>query len=224
MNAICVLRMHDDDLTLETERLRLVPVGPEHTAGLFALMRDPRISRYLAWAPHADEQETATLIEVLVQAQRRGTGYHWTIFANGEIVGLISLIDVQRSHRLWRLDRAEIAYWIGTQNQGVGFATEATASVISCAFDRLGLNRLKISHTSANPASGAIPQKFGFRLIGTERQFFEKNGVWYDMNHYEMLADDWSKRRRQTTMNPLTSIPNQSSRNDANENSSNQGS
>lgn len=216
--------MHDNDFTLKTERLRLAPVGSEHAAGLFALMRDPRISRHLAWAPHATENETAALIEVLVQAQKRGAGYHWTILANDEIVGLISLIDVQRSHRLWRLDRAEIAYWIGTEKQGVGFATEATGSIISFAFDRLGLNRLKISHTSANPASGAIPRKFGFRFIGTERQFFEKNGVWYDMNHYEMLADDWAERRRQTTMNPLTNIPNQSSRNDANEKSSNQGS
>jgi ribosomal-protein-serine acetyltransferase len=102
------------------------------------------------------------------------------------------LIDVQRAHRQWVLDRAEIAYWVDPDRQGAGIATEAARAVIACAFGQLGLNRLRISHASSNPASGRIPQKLGFRFVGTERQFFMKDGVWHDMNHYELLAKDWA--------------------------------
>ena len=184
--------MAADTLELVTPRLRLRALGPADAPLLFPMMRDERITPYLAWAPHAGPRETAGVIESLVAAQARGAGYHWTIFEGDAARGLISLIDVQRTHRLWVLDRAEIAYWIDPDRQGAGIATEATAAVVAFAFERLGLNRLRISHTSSNPASGRIPQKLGFRFVGTERQFFKKDGVWHDMNHYELIADDWA--------------------------------
>lgn len=187
--------MADKDLTLTTPRFTLAPLLREHAPVLYPLMRDERITTYLAWAPHRDVNETAAVIDSLVGSQQRGSAYHWAIFESGYARGLISLIDVQRTHRVWTLDRAEVAYWIDPSAQGRGIATEATQAVVQCAFEVLGLNRLKISHTSANPASGRIPQKLGFRFVGTERQFFNKNGEWFDMNHYELLAVDWSARR-----------------------------
>lgn len=186
--------MSPAELTLHTSRLTLVPLAEEHAPLLFPLMRDERISTYLAWAPHAELDETARVVGALIAAQNRGAGYHWTILEGGEVRGLISLIDVQRTHRLWTLNRAEIAYWIDPATQGRGIATEAARAVVACAFEMLGMNRLKISHTSANPASGRIPQKLGFRFIGSEREFFQKNGQWFDMNHYEMLAEEWPPR------------------------------
>ena len=183
-----------DDSILRTARLRLVPVNAGHVSALFPLMSDPAITTYLAWEPHADEAETAGVLEALTEAAANGSGYHWTIFEGEEAAGLLSLIDVKRRHRSWILDRAEIAYWIAPSRQGRGLATEATEAVVAFAFDRLGLNRLWISHTSANPASGRVPQKLGFRFFGTERQFFKKNAVWHDMNHYELLAGDWKTR------------------------------
>lgn len=181
----------EPDLELQTRRLTLRPVAQGHARLLFPLMQDARLTRYLAWAPHISEEETSRLVEALVRSQAESKGYHWVIFEGDRALGLISLIDVMRHHRLWRLDRAEIAYWIDPGRQGEGIATEATAAITEAAFTRLGLNRLRISHTSANPASGRIPQKLGFRFVGTEYEFFEKDGIWYDMNHYEMLARDW---------------------------------
>ncbi len=84
-----------------------------------------------------------------------------------------------------------MAYWIGRGAQGRGLATEAATAVIDAAFLRLGLNRLIISHTSGNPESGRIPQKLGFRYVGREEEFFMKDGVWHDMNHYELRAANW---------------------------------
>lgn len=187
--------MESADLTLMTRRLALEPIALKHAQLLSPMMSDPRLTTYLAWAPHRDVDETTRVVESLVRAQVQGSGYHWTIFEGQAARGLISLIDVQRTHRLWELQRAEVAYWVDPEQQRSGIATEAVAAVVACAFERLGLNRLRISHTSANPASGRIPQKLGFRFVGTEQQFFKKNGVWHDMNHYELLAGDWKPDR-----------------------------
>ncbi len=188
--------MNANDLTLKTQRLVLTPVSVRHAPSLFPLMSDARLTTYLAWAPHASPDETVSVLRSLELAQLEGAGYHWTIFEDGTARGLISLIDVRRRHRLWTFDRAEIAYWIDPDRQGRGIATEATAAIVDAAFRRLDLHRLIVSHTSDNPASGRIPQRLGFRLVGTERQFFKKNGVWHDMNHYELLADDWAAEGR----------------------------
>lgn len=183
------------EFALKTRRFTLAPVSANHVPLLFPLMRDERLTTYLAWAPHKDPSETAAVVASLEDSQRKGTGYHWTILEKDAAVGVISLIDVRLQHRLWLLNRAEIAYWTDPQRQGEGIATEATAAVIEVAFRELGLNRLIVSHTSDNPASGRIPQKLGFRFVGVEQQFFSKNGVWHDMNHYELLAEDWAARR-----------------------------
>lgn len=178
-------------LVLRTPRLTLHPVAVEHAGALFPLMSDERMTSFLAWEPHTNPEETQKVLSALVRAQSEGAAYHWTVFEEDEVRGLISLIDVRRRHRSWTVNRAEIAYWVDPAHQGKGIATEATRAVVDTAFDNLGLNRLIVSHTSANAASGKIPAKLGFRFVGTERQFFCKGGVWHDMNHYEILAEDW---------------------------------
>lgn len=173
----------------------MCPVHSAHAQALFPLMCDEGLTHYLAWAPHHDVAETQEVLDALVRAQAQGAAYHWTIFEDGAARGVISLIDVRRRHRLWTLERAEIAYWIDVNQQGRGLATEATRAVVDAAFLQLGLNRLIISHTSANPASGRIPVALGFRFVGTEKEFFSKDGMWFDMNHFELLARDWRRRR-----------------------------
>lgn len=180
---------------LRTDRFELHPIEEAHAEVLFPLMREERLTRFLAWGPHANVEETRAVLQSLARAQVNGTGYHWTIFEGAEARGVISLIDVRRKHRLWTLNRAEVAYWVDVNHHGHGIATEAARAVVYAGFTILGLNRLTISHTSTNPASGKIPQALGFRFVGTEHEFFSKNGVLYDMNHYEMLSKDWTLRR-----------------------------
>ena len=177
--------------TLRTKRLELARCSAHHARQLFPLMSDPRLTRFLAWAPHRDPSETEKVLSGLERASEDGIALHWTIFEGENARGIISLIDIRRQHRLWTLDRAEIAYWIGVESQGRGLASEATSAVIGHAFSEMGLHRLIISHTSENPASGRIPQKLGFRLIGIERDFFKKDDTWHDMSHYELLAAEW---------------------------------
>jgi ribosomal-protein-alanine N-acetyltransferase len=182
------------ELTLVTARLVLRPSNVEHAELLSPGMRDAELTRYLAWAPHIDVEETRAVLRSMQQAQAQGLAYHWTVFVNDDACGVVSLIDVRRRHRLWVLQRAEIAYWVAPVYQDRGIATEALSAVIAAAFGPLELNRLIVSHTSANAASGRIPRKLGFRFVGCEQHYFCKDGEWFDMNHYELLRDDWLAR------------------------------
>ncbi len=185
---------NSQNLVLETNRLILHPADRTHAALLTKAMQDPRLTTYLAWAPHHNEEETARVLDGLHQAGLSGTGYHWTIFFGNEACGLVSLIDVKRHHRLWELQRAEIAYWVAVDWQNRGIATEAVKAVVNAGFSHFGLSRLIISQASENSASARIPQTLGFRYVGQEHHFFSKGGKNFDMNHHEMLRHDWLAR------------------------------
>jgi ribosomal-protein-alanine N-acetyltransferase len=173
---------------LSTDRLLLRPPRSSDAAALFGLMRDPRLSEFLAWAPHQSVAETSAMIATLLAAEQARSGFHWAVTLAGEVVGLVSLIDVRWTHRTWRLNRAELAYWIGTEFQGNGFATEAARAVIQFGFEPLQLTKIRVYHARGNAASASTVRRLDFRLVGVEESAFEKNGVFHDLVHYERLS------------------------------------
>lgn len=175
------------DYLLRSERLQLRPPLLEDTEALWPHVTDPRVTHYLAWDPHQSKNVTAGMLRSLIAAQTEGKSYHWVVIREGEVLGIISLIDVWRAHRCWTLNRAELAYWLGVPFQGHGYATEAARRILHFAFHELGLHKVIISHVITNPASGAVAQRLGFRCVGDEREAFLKDGQWHDLRRYEIL-------------------------------------
>lgn len=181
------LPLYPDGYTLQSSRLQLRAPVDLDVEGLWPFVTDRQITRFLAWEPHSDRDQTCGMLKSLRESQKCGAGFHWVICHREQVVGLISLIDVRRKHRCWTIDRAELAYWIGCPHQGQGLATEASAAVLNFAFTRLRFNRILLYHASENAASGAIAQKLGFRYIGEHREAFQKLGVWHSLHQYELL-------------------------------------
>ncbi|WPL14174.1 GNAT family N-acetyltransferase [Thiorhodovibrio litoralis] len=161
--------------------LAVRPVRIQDADALFPAMADPALSRFLAWAPHVTVEETRSVLAALEGAQSDGKAWHWTVLLNDHPVGLVSLIDVRRTHRTWRLDRAEMAYWIAPEAQGCGLASRASAMVADLAFGSLGLEKLLIANAKDNPSSGRVAERLGARIIGTELRAFEKDGCWHNL-------------------------------------------
>jgi RimJ/RimL family protein N-acetyltransferase len=181
---------------LTTPRLTLQAPNAEDVEALWPHVTDPRITEFLAWEPHQNREETAAMIESLIQAQRAGKGFHWLVRHDGHVIGLVSLIDVRRTHRAWTWNRAELAYWITPIAQGHGFATEAAAAVMRFAFGPIGLHKLAVYHAADNPPSGRVVEKLRFRHVGDERDAFSKGGRWHDLRHYELLASEFRSSSR----------------------------
>lgn len=88
------------------------------------------------------------LIISLIEAQRNDKGYHWCVWFENEIIGLVSLIDVKRQIRTWTLNRAELSYLIASNYQGRGYATEASRSIIEYGFSWLDLHKIIVAHVA----------------------------------------------------------------------------
>lgn len=180
----------NDPFHIQTPRLTLRPPSEEDAAELLPLVSDPRLTTFLAWEPHRAIDETRVLLNSLIQSQQSGAGYHWVASANGRLVGLVSLIDVRRSHRTWTLDRAELAYWIGCPYQGLGYATEAARAVVEYGIQTLKLHKIRVYHASDNPTSGRTIEKLAFRFVGEEVDAFCKEEKWHSLKHFEKVATD----------------------------------
>jgi RimJ/RimL family protein N-acetyltransferase len=179
---------------IKSERLTLRPPIESDAKPLFPFVSDPRVTEFLAWEPHKTIPETEQLVTALRNSQLRGEAFHWLINFGSIPCGIISIIDVKRTHRCWRIDRGELAYWVAPSYQGKGIATEACQCVIRFGFNELKLNKLLIMHAPENVNSSAIPERLGFRKVGVFQKAFLKGGKWFDLVAHELLFSNWHDR------------------------------
>jgi ribosomal-protein-alanine N-acetyltransferase len=175
------------DFNINSERLFMRQPEPEDINELFLLMSDSGLTRFLTWEPHTNIEATKAVVQSLIEAQKKDKGYHWCILFNNNIIGLVSLIDVKRKIRTWTLNRAELSYWIGTEYQGKGFATEASKSVIEFGFKNLDLHKIIVAHAAENIESQSICRKLKFTKYAYEHDAFQKDKGWHDLIWYELI-------------------------------------
>ena len=95
------------------------------------------------------------------EAERRaGTGEYFAVLLDGVVVGSSGL------HRRIGAGGVEIGYWIHPAYTRRGLATEVARQLCERAFADPGLDRVEIHHDRANVASGGVPAKLGFELVG----------------------------------------------------------
>ena len=186
------------NFNIKTERLFLRELCISDVNSLYQLMSDNKITKYLTWLPHTNIDTTKAVVQGLIDAQKNDKGYHWCICWNNEIIGLISLIDVRRKIRTWTLNRAELSYWIGTNFQGKGFATEACRNLIEFGFKNLDLHKIIVGHASRNVESKKICEKLNFLQYAYEHDAFQKDNKWNDLIWYELIKDNYEMDKEGT--------------------------
>lgn len=179
-------------MTITTPRLVIRPLEDGDAEGIWPYVSDPEISRFMSWDPHASIDETRAFISDVSRRMAQGTTISWVIREreSGAICGLVSLIAIMRTHRALRYDKAELAYWLGRDFRGRGYATEACEAIVAYGFEVLGLNKLTVAHATENQASRDLIARLGFRQVGIEYKNFAKHGHWIDHVIYELLRPE----------------------------------
>ena len=175
------------NVEINAERLILRLPTMDDVDRLFLLMSDHAVTQFLSWEAHSNIDTTKDLILSLIDAQRNDKGYHWCVWLDTEIIGLVSLIDVKRQIRTWTFNRAELSYWIGANYQGKGYATEACRSIIEYGFSSLNLHKIIVAHAAENNESQKICNKLSFAKYAYEHDAFQKNNKWHDLIWYELI-------------------------------------
>jgi RimJ/RimL family protein N-acetyltransferase len=180
---------------IETERLRLRPYRQDDFDALLAIHSREDVNRYLYTHPRdhdgvqrliddagrrsALEAEGDTL--VLGLEERDG----------GRLVGNVILHWSSEQHR-----QGEIGFVLHPDEQGRGFAREASLEMLRLGFDELRLHRITGRCDGRNDASARLLERLGMRREAHLRENECVKGEWTDELVYAMLADEWPAATR----------------------------
>ncbi|WP_409291873.1 GNAT family N-acetyltransferase [Peribacillus sp. SCS-37] len=116
-----------------------------------------------------------------------GDGGFWAgIWHKEKLAGSIGYLYIDKKNK-----KTEIGYWLGSEFEGKGLATQSCRFLIQNAFENLGLNKVEINAAAANHKSRAIPRRLGFKEEGTIRDYELLNGRYLDRTCYGLLKKEY---------------------------------
>lgn len=122
---------------------------------------DERVARMTTIPQPYPPDGGETFVKKAVEAHANGEAFYFGILADGEMVGALDLRSIDRENL-----SVECGYAIATSHWGKGITTKAVALMLHFAFCDLGMEVVRSSCLSRNPASARVLEKNGFRETG----------------------------------------------------------
>jgi ribosomal-protein-serine acetyltransferase len=144
------------------------------------------------WLPWVDSSRTIedskAFIKNSLQQFAQNEGFQMGIWHRGKLAGGIGYHPID-----WANRKVEIGYWLGESFQGKGLMTKACRTLVTYAFDELGLNKVEIHCATSNIRSCAIPKRLGFTQEGILRDAEWLYDLFLDLIVFGMLAREWQR-------------------------------
>ncbi|WP_064093368.1 GNAT family N-acetyltransferase [Rossellomorea aquimaris] len=105
--------------------------------------------------------------------------------ATGKLYGAIALSNNQK------YQNGELAYWVGEEYWGNGYATEASKAILEFAFDEKHYHKVFARYFHSNSASGKVIEKIGMKKEGVLREHVIKENEYIDLVYYGILKNEF---------------------------------
>jgi ribosomal-protein-alanine N-acetyltransferase len=123
------------------------------------------LSGVIPWL-YPDDGALSFIRDIAFPAMARGTAWHWSIRPKAtadELIGVITLMEGPEDKR---------GFWIASEWQDCGFATEAANVVTDFWFETLGKLVLRVPKAIVNTSSRRISVTSGMRVVASgERNY-----------------------------------------------------
>lgn len=108
-----------------------------------------------------------------IQAQDDSQKYTWSIFLRGTdtVIGQITCQPKDDEPENIR----DVGWFIDTDYQGHGYATEAAVAVLDFMFNEVEITDIQTSAAEINSGSWGIMEKLGFEFVGTKKSSYYKD-------------------------------------------------
>jgi RimJ/RimL family protein N-acetyltransferase len=169
--------------SIDGNGVRLRPWRPDDRAAVLTAYSDPDIQHWHARS--MTELEADAWIASWSGRWSGESGAGFAVELDGAVAGQISLRRIDLAEGL-----AEVSYWVLPAARGAGVAGRALGALTDWSFGSLGLHRIEVCHSTANPASCAVASRAGFVLEGTKRGEAMHADGWHDMHLHARLSSD----------------------------------
>ncbi len=172
---------------IETERLllRKLQLGDvyEYYERLFG---DGDVAQFMLFDPHQTIMESLEDVQQKLKRYDEENFYCWGVELKEE-GGLMGLVELLRFDE--QADTCSFVYMLGCNYWNQGYGTELLQAVFRFAFEELEVERILADHMTPNIASGKAMEKAGMKHIGTETGKYEKLGLRFDAEIYEICSE-----------------------------------
>jgi len=162
-----LLQLVEPETVLETEHLHLEPLGEHHAALLHPVLQDARIYTYIPQEPPTFEwlRERYRRLAGRLSPAGDEVWLNWAVRVkvSGAYVGTVQATLTARG-------TAEIAYELGPQFWGQGYAAEACRRMLLLLFTGYGVSEASAQVDTRNAASIALLERLGFTQAGFQSQ------------------------------------------------------
>ncbi len=144
---------------------------------------DEQVTRFLTWERHTRKEQSQSSIRDYYRS-RPGI-YALELKEEGKCIGCIDL-RLEPTH-----EKAGFGYLLNRKYWNRGYMSEALGAILNLCFGPLGLRRVEGTHYAGNEGSGKVMQKCGMLYEGTGRKEVKERGIFWDLVHYGILAEDY---------------------------------
>ncbi|MED4015133.1 GNAT family N-acetyltransferase [Sutcliffiella cohnii] len=175
---------NNGEKTISTERLVLRLFQKSDAETVAKLCNNYNIYKNTLYLPYPYSVEDAlSWIERHYNNFISDKAYEFAITdkGDGKLLGAIALSNNQP------FQHGELAYWIGEEFWGNGYATEAAQAIIQFAFAEKGYHKVFARYFDSNPASGKVLQKIGMKEEGILIDHVKKENQFVDLVYYGII-------------------------------------
>lgn len=175
---------------IKTERLLLRPFCIDDAKEYFSLFTNPEVLKGTG-NPHTVE-ETAVQEWIVKQSKQWQEGKRLSMLITKrqtkEIIGSVALHSISDQYT-----SAELGYWIARGEWGKGYATEASAAMVSFAFEKMQLDYVVAMHFVTNSKSGRVLMKLGFQYEQLLKDaHLNQDGTYEDYKLYSLFQAEYN--------------------------------
>ena len=171
---------------LHTERLVLRAFDPNDAASLYAFAQNETVALMAGFTPHKNLEDSRSMVRSFIDS-----GAAWAIVEkrSGRMIGFATL---HADNTRWTSNARKLAYTLGEEYWGQGFATETCSELIRHAFEDLNCLVLSVSHFPFNHKSKRVIKKLGFVYEGIQRHAHDlPDGSVSDLVCYSLLRSEY---------------------------------
>lgn len=175
------MKYNNQNKTITTNRLILRLFQKSDAEAVVLLCNNYNIYKNTLYLPYPYTIEDALKwIEPHLENYTANKSYEFAITDkdSGEVYGAIALTNNKR------FNNGEMAYWIGEEFWGNGFATEAAQAILQFAFDEKQYHKVFARYFKSNQASGRVMQKLGMKQEGILIEHVIKENRYEDLIWY----------------------------------------
>ena len=171
-------------VTLETQRLSLVPLSLSHASQRYVnWLNDKEVNKYLETKNGYTIEKLNEYLKSIEKNNICAWGIH--LKQTGMHIGNVKIDPISFRNR-----NAEYGVLIGEKSSwGKGYAHEASEKVFDFCFTYLNLRKITLGVVSANRSAVKLYERMGFEKEGLLKSHCFHDGQWQDVIRMALFSD-----------------------------------